>query len=220
MKKHRKKHSVQITDPQIDEYALNFTSEESKEIKEVVASSDEKLEYIDMLSGNMVGMLLKLLISISGAQRILEVGTFTGYSALMMAEALEGKGEIKTIEMNIRYQQLAEAHFKKYDKHGVIELIKGNALDILPEIEGVFDLIFIDADKLRYEFYFEESMSKLKNGGLIIADNVLWNGTVLEPNDHKAEALHAFNKKIAEDKRVEQVLLPIRDGLMIARKIK
>lgn len=219
MKKYRKKSNVQITDTQIEEYALNYTTKESEEIKEVVTSSDKELEYIDMLSGNLVGQLLKLLISISGAKRILEIGTFTGYSALVMAEALDGKGEIKTIEMNIRYQQLAEKHFNLYDKYGVIELIKGNAQEVLPELEGVFDLVFIDADKLRYEFYYEESIDKLKNGGLIITDNVLWNGTVLEPNDNKSEALNAFNKKVAEDNKVEQVLLPIRDGLLITRKL-
>ncbi|SMO39060.1 O-methyltransferase [Gracilimonas mengyeensis] len=218
MKKHRDKPFVHITNWQIENYALEMTSPESASIQELVASSDEELDYIDMLSGNLVAQLLKMLINISGAKRILEIGTFTGYSAVAMAEALPDDGEVITLEMNIRYQDLAEKHFAKYDTAKKITLLKGNAQEIVQELEGDFDLVFIDADKLSYQHYYEHSLPLLKQGGLIVTDNVLWDGTVLEPQDYKAEALHQFNRFVLEDERVEQVLLPIRDGLTLIRK--
>lgn len=219
MKKQRGKPIVQITDPDIEEYALEMTTGESEQIKELVQSSDKQLDYIDMLSGNLVGQLLKMLIQISGAKHVLDVGTFTGYSALMMAEALPEDGEVVTIEMNLLYQELSEKHFEKYDTDGKIQLIKGDAREELPKLKGKFDLIFLDADKLAYPAYYEESLKKLTSGGLLIVDNVLWDGTVLHPHDDKAEALNEFNKKVASDNRLENVLLPVRDGVTIIRKI-
>jgi caffeoyl-CoA O-methyltransferase len=219
MKKHRHNPIVQITDQRIEEYSLRMTTDESERIKDLVASSRSELDYIDMLSGNLVGQILKMLIKVSGAKRILEVGTFTGYSAVMMAEALPEDGEIITIEMNILYQELAERHFKMFDEENKITLMKGNAQGLIKDIEGFFGLIFLDADKVSYSFYYEQALKKLESGGLLVVDNVLWNGTVLEPSDHKAEALDQFNKKIMDDDRVQQVLLPVRDGLTIIRKI-
>ncbi|MFD2532399.1 O-methyltransferase [Gracilimonas halophila] len=219
MKKHRHNPIVQITDQRIEEYSLRMTTVESERIKELVASSRSELDYIDMLSGNLVGQILKMLIRVSGAKRILEVGTFTGYSAVMMAEALPEDGEIITIEMNILYQELAERHFKMFDVENKITLMKGNAQELIKDIEGFFGLIFLDADKVSYSFYYEQALKKLESGGLLVVDNVLWNGTVLEPSDHKAEALGQFNGLVQQDKRVEQVLLPVRDGLTVIRKI-
>lgn len=218
MKKHKDRSTVQITDAKIEDYAREMTTNESESVKSLVTSSREELEFIDMLSGNLVGQLLKMLIKISGAKRVLEIGTFTGYSALTMAEALSKGGEIITIEMNMRYQDLAEKHFKKYDIDQKIRLVKGNAQDEIEVLKGVFDLIFIDADKLSYELYFQKTLPKLKTGGVMVVDNVLWNGTVLDPRDEKSSALSAFNKQIAHDERVEQVMLPVRDGLTIIRK--
>ncbi|MEX0722921.1 MAG: class I SAM-dependent methyltransferase [Gracilimonas sp.] len=218
MKKHRHKPIVQITAEEIEQYALAMTTEESHQVQELVASSAAKLDYIDMLSGNLVGQLLRLLIKVSGAKRVLEIGTFTGYSALMMAEALPEDGEITTIEMNIRYQELAEQHFDEFDSNGKISLIKGNAREIVGELDEYFDLVYLDGDKISYPFYFEQYVNKLKEGGLMVIDNALWNGTVLEPEDQKAEALHRFNKQVADDDRVEQVLLAVSDGVTIIRK--
>lgn len=218
MKKHRNKPIVQITDSEIEDYARQMTTSESEDIQSLVASSDSELEYIDMLSGNLVGQLLKLLIKISGAKRVLEIGTFTGYSALTMAEALPEDGEIITMEMNLRYQELASRHFKQFDPHNKITLMKGNAQELIEELSGTFDLVFIDADKISYSQYFDQSLPLLNSGGLMVADNVLWDGTVLDPSDPKAEALNEFNQKISEDERVEQVLLPVRDGITIIRK--
>lgn len=218
MKKHRGKPIVQITNPEIEKYAETHTTEESAEIKALIQSSDEELDYIDMLSGQLVGQLLKMIIQISGAKRILEVGTFTGYSAIMMAEALPEDGKITTLEMNLRYQKISEKHFAESSQSHKIELIKGNAQEIIPQMEAEFDLVYLDADKLRYEYYFEHVLPKLKTGGLLITDNVLWDGTVLNPTDHKAQAIADFNAKVNEDERVEQVLLPVRDGVLIIRK--
>lgn len=218
MKKHRDTSIVQITDANIEEYAREMTTPESEGVKALIASSDTELEYIDMLSGNLVGQILKMLIQISGARRILEIGTFTGYSAIMMAEALPDEGEIITLEMNLRYQKLASKHFREFDHQNKIKLLEGNARELIPELKGEFDFIFIDADKLSYESYFKQALPLLKQGGLMVVDNVLWDGTVLDPEDQKAQALHEFNKMVSQDSRVEQVLLPVRDGVTIIRK--
>ncbi|WP_421774812.1 O-methyltransferase [Gracilimonas sp.] len=218
MKKHRDTSIVQITDANIEEYAREMTTPESEGVKALIASSDAELEYIDMLSGNLVGQMLKMLIKISGAKRILEIGTFTGYSAIMMAEALPDEGEIITLEMNLRYQKLACKHFREFDHQNKIKLLEGNARELIPELKGEFDFIFIDADKLSYESYFKQALPLLKQGGLMVVDNVLWDGTVLDPEDQKAQALHEFNKMVSQDSRVEQVLLPVRDGVTIIRK--
>lgn len=218
MKKHRGKPIVPITSDEIDRYAEEHTSIESEDIQKLIVSSDNELEYIDMLSGRVVGQLLKTLVMISGAKRILEIGTFTGYSAIMMAEALPDDGKVITLEMNLRYQELAQKHFDSSKVGNKIELVKGNAQKTLELLTGSFDLIYLDGDKLRYLYYFEKCLPILNSGGLIVADNVLWDGTVLAPQDNKAEALAEFNQKVAEDPRVEQVLLPVRDGVSIIRK--
>jgi caffeoyl-CoA O-methyltransferase len=219
MKKHRKKTIVQITDSKIDSYSEHHTTPESEDILSLIKSSDDELEYIDMLSGRVVGQLLKMIIKISGAKRVLEIGTFTGYSAVMMAEALPIDGELITLEMNFRYQKIAQKHFESCKVGNKIKMIKGNAQQTIKELEGSFDLVYLDGDKLRYEFYYESVMPLLKSGSLIIADNVLWDGMVLDPEDEKSKAIAAFNKMVADDKRVEQVLLPIRDGVNVIRKI-
>lgn len=218
MKKHRHKPLLKITNPKIQDYAEAMTTPESEAIQQLVQSSDEELEYVDMLSGNMVGQLLKLLINISGVKRILEIGTFTGYSALTMAEALPEDGKVITLEMNLRYQELAQKHFKGSIHKNKITLKKGNALELLEEIHGSFDLIFLDADKVQYPVYYEKILPKLRSGGLLIADNVLWDGMVLKPEDEKSKAIDEFNRTVADDYRVEQVLLPVRDGISIIRK--
>ncbi len=219
MKKHRGKPVVPITDPKIDQYSEEHTTPESNEIGKLIESSDEQLQYIDMLSGRVVGQLLKMLIKISGARRVLEIGTFTGYSAITMAEALPEDGEVITLEMNLKYQEIAQKHFNASKVGSKITLIKGNAQETIELLTGEFDLAYLDGDKLRYQFYFEKILKILKPGGLIIADNVLWDGTVLEPEDDKAKAIADFNKLVAEEKRVEQVLLPVRDGVNVIRKL-
>lgn len=218
MKKHRGKPIIQITNPEIENYAEKMTSDESEDLLALVKSSDDELDFIDMLSGKLVGQLLKILIKISNARRVLEIGTFTGYSAITMADALPDDGEVTTLEMNLRYQELSEQHFIKFDKQNKITLLKGDARLLVEEMEGEFDLVFLDADKQSYMFYYEKILPLLKHGGLVVVDNVLWDGTVLKPEDAKAQAIHDFNTFVAKDERVEQVLLPVRDGVNIIRK--
>ena len=219
MKKHRDKPIVQIINPKIEEYSHKYTTPESEDAQELIRSSDKALEFIDMLSGKVVGQFLKMMVKLTGAKRILEVGTFTGYSALMMAEALPEDGEVITIEMNFKYQEIAQDHFDKYKAGEKIKMIKGNAQDLINRLDGEFDLVFLDGDKLQYPFYFEACLPLIKSGGVIIADNVLWDGTVLNPEDEKAQAINEFNRLVAENSYVEQVLLTVRDGITIIRKL-
>ncbi len=211
---------MEITNKQIAEYTESFTSEEPEIIKELVEASNEDLEYIDMLSGRQTGMLLKMLVSISGAKRILEVGTFTGYSAIMMAQALPDGGELITCEMNERYQKISEPFFSREPYRSKITQKMGNALEIISGLDGSFDLIFLDADKVNYPKYYRLAKEKIKAGGLIVVDNVLWGGEVLDQKNRKAEAIHQMNKIIRDDDEVEQLMLPLRDGVTIVRDLR
>lgn len=218
MKKHRGNPIVPISDLRIEKYAEKYSKSDSDELKDLIASSNELLEYIDMLSGPIVGGLLQQLIKISKAKTVLEIGTFTGYSAIKMAEALPEDGEVYTLEMNLKYQKIAESHFKKSLHANKIRLIKGNAQQTLDLLDVTFDLVYLDGDKLRYQFYVDKVLPKLISGGLIVADNVLWDGAVLNPQDHKSQSIADFNRNMKLDSRVEVILLPIRDGLSIIRK--
>jgi len=219
MKKHRGKPIVPVSDHRIEKYAEMHSVKDSAELISLIESSKDALEYIDMLSGTIVGGLLQLIIKITGAKTILEIGTFTGYSAIKMAEALPEGGLVCTIEVNKKFQLMAEAHFKKSAQMSKIRLIKGNAQQEIDLIDLKFDMIYLDGDKLRYKFYVEKVLPKLKTGGVIVADNVLWDGTVLNPEDNKAQAIADFNQFIIADPRLEVVLLPIRDGVSLIRKI-
>jgi len=219
MKKHRGKPIVPVSDHRIEKYAEMHSVKDSAELISLIESSKDALEYIDMLSGTIVGGLLQLIIKITGAKTILEIGTFTGYSAIKMAEALPEGGLVCTIEVNKKFQLMAEAHFKKSAQMSKIRLIKGNAQQEIDLIDLKFDMIYLDGDKLRYKLYVEKVLPKLKTGGVIVADNVLWDGTVLNPEDNKAQAIADFNQFIIADPRLEVVLLPIRDGVSLIRKI-
>ena len=208
---------MEITNKQIAEYTESFTSEEPEIIKELVRASDKDLQYIDMLSGRQIGMLLKLLVSISGAKRILEVGTFTGYSAIMMASALPDDGELITCEMNEMYRKISSPFYAREPYKKKIKQRLGNALEIIPELDGEFDLIFLDADKINYPKYYQLAKEKIKPGGVIVVDNVLWGGEVLEQKSQKAVAIHQMNEIIRDDEEVEQLMLSLRDGVTIVR---
>lgn len=210
---------MNFIDPDIQTYAERHTTPESELLSELVEAATEELEYIDMLSGPVVGRLLTILIHISGAKRVLEIGTFAGYSALTMAAALPVDGEIITCEVNERYARLARTFFERSEHGAKIKLMMGEALDSLSNLEGAFDIVFIDADKVNYPAYYEAVLPKLKQGGIIIADNVLWSGKILDPSEEKARIIDQFNKIVANDDRVEQVVLTERDGITIVRKI-
>jgi len=208
---------MDISESKISKYTESFTSSESDLVRRLLKDTDEKLEHSDMLSGGQVGMILQLLIKISGAKRVLDVGTFSGYSALMMAEALAEDGEVITIEMNEHYQIVSKPYFEHAEFRDKIFQIMGNAREIIPRTEGNFDLIFLDADKIFYPEYYKTCKQKLRKNGLLVIDNVLWNGTVLRKDDEKGRAIHEMNEIIRDDEETEQVMLPLRDGLTIVR---
>lgn len=211
---------MNFTDPDIVKYAEDHSSEESPLIKELVEASSQELEHIDMISGKVVGRFLAMMVRISGAKRVLEIGTFSGYSALSMAEALPIDGKLITCEYNERYEGLARTFFAKSDHGKKITLKMGTALETLESLQGreSFDLAYLDADKVNYPEYYKKIIPMLSAGGILVVDNVLWSSTVLHPEDEKAEAIDQLNKMIAQDDRVEQVLLTVRDGLTLVRK--
>ena len=171
-----------------------------------------------MMSGDSVGNFLKLIIKINNCKRILEIGTFTGYSALMMATALPDEGRLITCDVNKKTSEIAKRHWATSPHGSKIELHIGPASETINKLEGEFDLIFIDADKNNYSNYFELCKNRLSKNGLIIADNVLWSGKVLNPEDAQAKSIDAFNKLVNDDREFWNTIVPIRDGLMIIKK--
>jgi caffeoyl-CoA O-methyltransferase len=171
-----------------------------------------------MLSGRTEGQLLRLLIRMIGASRVLEVGTFTGYSALMMASALPANGELITLEMDPLAEKVARRYFAESEHGGKIRLLMGPALETLAGLAGPFDFAFVDADKQNYPRYYDRILPLLRPGGLLVVDNVLWSGRVLDPRDEETLAIHELNERARTDPRVEHVLLTVRDGVLIARK--
>ena len=210
---------MDISDKEIEEYTIDHTSEEPDIVKKLVNVSEEDLEFTDMMSGRQVGILLRFFVSLIKPQRILEVGTFTGYSTLMMAQDLPEGSEILTLEMNPRYQNISKQFFSLPDYEKKIFQIMGNALEVIPKIEGHFDLIYLDADKIHYPEYYSLLKEKLSKNGYMLIDNVLWGGTVLDQQEKKAAAIHRMNQNIAADDTVEQVMLPVRDGLTVLRRL-
>lgn len=206
----------------IDEYAQQNTSPESDLLNKLNRQTHLKVVAPRMLSGHLQGRFLSMMSTMICPKNILEIGTYTGYSALCMAEGLSENGQLTTVEVDPEIAAFAQQYFDQSPYSKQIKIQIGNALEIIPKLEQTFDLVFIDADKSNYSNYADAVHSKLAIGGHIIADNVLWSGKVVEPIDPKdvdTSALIAFNEQITKDERYENTLLPIRDGLMVARKI-
>ncbi|HMB97368.1 MAG TPA: O-methyltransferase [Balneolaceae bacterium] len=204
-------------DKELVQYCNRHTTEESEILKELVKKTESELQYSDMICGPQVGELLKLLIRVSGSKRVLEIGTFTGYSALMMADALPVGGELITLELNECYKSISEQFFSRDPYCKIIKQVMGDAVETIDSMKGKFDLIFIDADKALYPEYYQKSKPKLKAGGIIIVDNVLWSGEILHPDDPKSAAIDRLNEMIRSDPDMQNVMLPVRDGVLIAR---
>lgn len=206
---------------ELNDYVVKHSQEEPELLQQLTRETNQKILQPRMLSGPYQGRVLSLISKIINPKFILDIGTYTGYSALCLAEGLQAIGELHTIDKN---EELVSFQRKYFDRSGYGEQIHqhlGNAADIIPSIEKKFDLIFIDADKENYVNYFNLIMEKLNSGGVILSDNVLWSGKVLSQvnsNDKDTKVLTAFNKLLREDNRIETVMLPIRDGLTISRK--
>ena len=205
---------------EIADYALSYTQSESVLLKKLNRETWAKVMTPRMLSGHLQGRILSMFSKMIAPKNILEIGTYTGYSALCMAEGIKKNGKLHTIDSNEEVFEFARRYFEQSEYNENIIQHTGNALEIIPKLDTEFQLVFIDADKENYSNYFDLVFKKLSVGGYIIADNVLWSGKVLQENkDKETIALVSYNKNIHRDKRVENILMPIRDGLMICRKV-
>ncbi len=204
---------MDFIDEKIEQYAFDHTSEEGELLSRLEEETYEKLEIPQMTTGRLEARLLKLLARLVGARRILEIGTFGGYSALSMAEALPEDGTLVTCEMDPVAIAFARKYFAESPHGKKITLLEGPALESIETLTGPFDMAFIDADKQNYSNYYEAIFPLIRQGGLIAVDNVLWSGRVLDPQDDSDKAIHQFNERVIKDQRVESVLLTVRDGL-------
>ena len=205
----------------IEEYSLLHTTKENELLAKLNRETWAKVMIPRMLSGHLQGRILSMYSKMLAPKNILEIGTYTGYSALCLAEGLAKNGKLHTIDHNEEVISFAKRYFEMSEyKNNIVQHL-GNALDIISEINTEFQLVFIDADKENYCNYYNLVMEKLSVGGYIIADNVLWSGKILDSNqqDKETQALRSFNQRIQEDNRIENILLPIRDGLMLCRKL-
>ncbi|HET6244151.1 MAG: O-methyltransferase [Bacteroidetes bacterium] len=212
---------MEFLDPKLEEYVLEHTSAEPEILVKLNRETNAKILIPRMLSGHLQGRALSMFSRMINPMNILEIGTYTGYSAICLSEGLKEGGRIYTIDINEELEAMVRRYLHEAGVENKTQYIIGNALDVIPTLNITFDLVFIDADKENYLNYFNLVFDKVKPGGFLIADNVLWSGKVIDPSekmDKDTKALMEFNKAIIKDTRVENVLFPIRDGLMIIRK--
>ena len=212
---------MDFIDPLINQYTLDHTENESPLLNELNRQTHINIVQPRMLSGHLQGRILSVLSKSIRPKNILEIGTYTGYSALCMAEGLSKNGNLYTIDINEEIASFAQEFFDKSQYKNQITMLIGDALNIIPELNENWDLVFIDADKENYSNYYDAIIENVKVGGMIIADNVLWSGKVTNPtlkNDFDTEALKKFNTKVQNDIRVSNTLIPVRDGMMVMIK--
>jgi caffeoyl-CoA O-methyltransferase len=211
---------MEFIDPRLLAYSEDHTSPESDLLKQISRDTHAKVLMPRMLSGHLQGRFLSMISKMIRPKNILEIGTYTGYSAICMAEGLASGGRLITLDINEELENKVRHYFKEAGLEHVIDYRIGNALKIIPELQEKFDLVFIDADKENYSNYFDLVIEKVNSGGYLLADNVLWSGKVLDAKpDKDTRAILEFNKKIQADNRVENILLPIRDGILMMRKL-
>jgi predicted O-methyltransferase YrrM len=212
----------QIVDPDIERYADEHSTPEPPVLRALAEETREKFGAMaGMLTGHLEGGFLHALVAVTGARRVLEIGTFTGYSAMAMASALPPDGQVVTLEVDPAHAEVARRHIDASPWRDRIEIRMGPALETLSTLDGPFDLVFIDADKTNYRNYYEAVLPKLSERGAIAIDNVLWSGRVLDPSDTSEDtrAIAELNDAIAADARVECVMLTIRDGVSLIRRV-
>lgn len=208
---------------EIDKYILNHIDPEDEILKELDRETNLNVLGARMISGHLQGQVLTMLSKMIQPECILEIGTFTGYSAICLAKGLREGGKLITIEIDDELENIAKRYFEKAGLQHRIVLRIGSAIEIIPTLNDTFDLVFIDAHKTEYTAYYKAVFDKVKTGGIIIADNTLWNGKVFEnpvDDDYQTRGIIEFNKLIKNDNRVEKVILPIRDGITIIRRLK
>ena len=205
----------------IQEYVEKHSTAEDTLLSKIDRDTHHKVLMPRMLSGHLQGRVLAMLSHMIQPKNILEIGTYTGYSAICLAEGLTEGGKLTTIDINEELEPMVKGYFEEANITDKVRYIIGNALDIIPPMDEMFDLVFIDADKISYYRYFEMVIDKVPSGGYIIADNVLWSGKVVDNSkktDKDTQAIMDFNRLVHKDPRVTNVLFPIRDGLMVLRK--
>lgn len=211
---------MHLVSAEIEQYIEQHSSEEELVLRQLTRDTYVKVQMPQMLSGHLQGQFLEMLTRMQQPKRILEIGTFTGYSGIYLAKGLAPDGLLYTIDINEELHPMVEEYIAKAGLSSQIKQLIGDARQIIPTLEETFDLVFIDADKVNYSNYYDLVFDKVRTGGYIITDNVLWSGKVLaEKKDKDTLAIDNYNKKVAADKRVETFILPLRDGLNIARKL-
>ncbi len=211
-----------LVEQALEEYSENFTSPENAVLAALNRETNIKVQMPVMLSGHLQGAVLQMISHMIAPKYILEVGTYTGYSAICLAAGLKEGGALHTIDINEELESMCSRYFREAGVADKIIQHVGNAADIIPKLDHNFDLVFIDADKQNYHLYYDLVFDKVPLGGFILADNVLYDGEVILAPDKQsknAKAISAFNEKVKADKKVEHVLLPVRDGIMLMRKI-
>lgn len=212
---------MEFISEELENYCINNSDEEGELLSYISRETHAKVMMPRMLSGHLQGLFLKFISNMVKPMNVLEIGTYTGYSALCLCSGIKEAGKLITIDKNEELQEKVQGFFDKSEHKSMIDYRIGNALDIIPNIDLLFDLVFIDADKINNAKYYDLIFDKVNIGGFIIADNVLWSGKILdEKKDKDTLAIHEFNQKIVADNRVEKVILPLRDGLTLIRKIK
>ena len=209
-----------LLNPLAEEYAIRYSTPEDPLVKQVATFTRAHVPDPQMLSGHLQGKFLEIISILLQPQKVLEIGTFTGYSALCLAKGVQENGKLHTIELREETAAIARANFDKSLEHKKIILHVGNALEIISELKETWDLVFIDADKTNYIAYYQAVLPRLRSGGVILADNVLFHGEVLENpvKGKNAKAIQAFNEFVSSDNSVDRIMLTIRDGLFLIRK--
>lgn len=212
---------MNFIDPALDDYCAKNSGEEAWYLKELTAETIEKVQMPIMLSGHLVGRFLSMLSHLVRPKIAVEIGTYTGYGALCIAEGLAEGGMLHTIDIDPYLPEMVHRYIEKAGMLDRITMHHRPALEVIPSLPSPFDLVFIDADKQNYPNYFDAVIDRLAPGGLLIADNVLWDGKVIAPaaeHDEKTAALVAFARKVTTDPRLERIMIPIRDGVQVARR--
>ncbi|MEY4571263.1 MAG: hypothetical protein RLZ10_456 [Bacteroidota bacterium] len=218
----QKYNNMEFLPPEIEEYVLKHTPRESTILQELNRETHLKVMQPRMLSGHYQGQLLQFLVEMINPKSVLEIGTYTGYSAIAMTQGLTEGAKLITVDVNVELEKMISSYIQKAGFENKIEQLTGNALEIIPTLNQTFDLVFIDADKRNYKKYLDLTFDKLNPGGYFITDNVLWSGKVTMPKekmDFDTKMIDEFNEYVQKHPKLKSILLPIRDGLYVSRKL-